>query len=141
CAACMIEWMAPVLTHVILLAWALIEARYDTATILSGGKIPLMKTSSTWHCDLDSALSGSWSGTGDDTGSGLSYRDYLRLFLFLSDTDEITGRAMDIIEADIRLSGGNADFRMDACIEAAEFSADISSSFGSRINIKRRFRY
>ncbi len=141
CAACMIEWMAPVLTHVILLAWALIEARYDTATILSGGKIPLMKNSATWHCDLDSALSGAWSGCGDDSGSGLSYRDYLRLFLYLADTDEITKRAMDIIESDIRLSGGNAGFRMDACIEAAECSAVICSSFGSRISIKRRFKY
>ncbi len=141
CSACMIGWMAPVLTHVILLAWALIEARYDTATILSGGKIPLMKDSATWHCDLDSALSGSWSDTGDDSGSGLSYRDYLRLFLFLGDTDQITGRAMDIIESDIRLSNGNADFRMDACIEMAEFSAVINSSFGSSISIKRKFRY
>ena len=79
----MIELMIPVLTHVILLAWALIEARYDTSVLLSGGKIPLMKDSSSWHCDLDSALSGSWEGTDTDSQKGLSYKDYLRIFLYL----------------------------------------------------------
>ncbi|MCR4791721.1 MAG: DUF5702 domain-containing protein [Lachnospiraceae bacterium] len=141
CTACMIEWMIPVLTHVILLAWALIEARYDTASLLAGKKIPFMKDSSTWHCDLDSALSGSWSGKDTDSDSGLSYKDYLRIFLFMTDMGELTLRAMDIVESDIRLSGGNSGFRMDSCIEMAEFGAVITSPFGSRVRITRRFRY
>ncbi len=141
CTACMIELMIPVLTHVILLAWALIEARYDTSVLLSGGKIPLMKDSSSWHCDLDSALSGSWEGTDTDSQKGLSYKDYLRIFLYLTNTDELTLRAMDIVESDIRLSNGNSGFRMDSCIEMAEFSAVITSSFGSRVSIRRKFGY
>ena len=141
CTACMIEWMIPVLTHVILLAWALIEARYDTATLLAGGKIPLIKDSLSWHSDLDSALSGSAPGADKDSDSGLSYSDYLRIFIMLTDTDELTLRAMDIIEADIRLSPGNGNFRMDSCIEMIECSASVVSSFGNRITIKRRLKY
>ncbi len=141
CTACMIEWMIPVLTHAILLAWALIEARYDTATLLSGGKIPFMKDSYTWHCDLDSALSGASPGADKDSDSGLSYRDYLRIFLLMTDTEELTARAMDIIESDIRLSPGNGNFRMDSCIEMIECDAAIKSSFGSRVTIKRYLKY
>ena len=141
CTACMIEWMTPVLTHVILLAWALIEARYDTKTLLAGGKIPLVKDSSSWHCDLDSALSGTWNENEEAHSEGLTYRDYLRIFLYFTGTEELTIRAMDIIEADIRLSGGNSNFRIDACAVSAEFEAVISSSFGSRVSIRRRFGY
>ncbi len=141
CTACMIEWMVPILTHAILLAWALIEARYDTATLLAGGKIPFIKDSSTWHSDLDSALSGSSPGADKDSDSGLSYSDYLRIFLLMTNTEELTARAMDIVEADIRLSPGNGNFRMDSCIEMIECDAAIKSSFGSRITIKRKLKY
>ena len=141
CTACMIEWMTPVLTHAILLGWALVEARYDTATLLAGGKIPFMKDSYSWHCDLDSALSGSSPGGDKNSDSGLSYQNYLGIFLLLTDIDELTARAMDIIESDIRLSPGNGSFRMDSCIEMIECSAVIKSSFGSRINIKRLLKY
>ena len=141
CTACMIESMTPVLTHVILLAWALMEARFDTATLLSGGQVPFMKDGTTWHCDLDSALSGSFSHVDNDSSEGLSYKDYLRIFLYMTDTEKLTLRAMDIIEADIRLSSGNSLFRMDACIEMVECSATITSSFGSRVSIKRKMKY
>ncbi|MBP5554679.1 MAG: hypothetical protein J6X94_07390 [Lachnospiraceae bacterium] len=73
--------------------------------------------------------------------SGLSYKDYLRIFLLMTNTEELTLRAMDIIESDIRLSPGNGNFRMDACIEMIECSAAIKSSFGSRITIKRILKY
>lgn len=141
CAVCFIEEMAPVLTHVILLAWALAEGRYDTKVLLSGGKIPFMKDHSTWHSDMLSALSGMDPGAFTGTDTGLSYKDYLRIFMFLTDTEKLTLRAMDIIEADIRLSGGNENFRMDACMEMIECSAVINSSFGSRVSIKRRLKY
>lgn len=141
CTACMIEWMIPVLTHVLLLAWALLEARYDTSTLLSGGKIPFMKTSADWHCDLQSVIEGRAAGRGGDSGTGLSYTDYLRIFLFMTDTADLTMRAMDMIEADIRLSRGNSLFRMDACMEMIECSAVLESPFGSRITIKRKLKY
>lgn len=141
CTVCFIEEMAPVLTHTILLAWALAEGRYDTKVLLSGGKIPFMKDQSTWHSDMLSALSGMDPGPFTGTDSGLSYTDYLRILMFLTDTEKLTVRAMDIIEADIRLSGGNENFRMDACMEMIEFSAVIKSSFGNSVNIKRRLKY
>ena len=141
CTVCFIEDMTPVLTHAILLAWALAEGRYDTKVLLSGGKIPFMKDFNTWHSDMPSALSGMDPGPFTGTDTGLSYKDYLRIFMFLTDTEKLTMRAMDIIEADIRLSGGNENFRVDACMEMIECSAVITSSFGNSVNIRRRLKY
>lgn len=141
CTVCFIEEMTPVLTHAILLAWALAEGRYDTRVLLSGGKIPFMKDQTTWHSEMLSALSGYDPGPFTGTDTGLSYKDYLRIFMFLTDTGKLTVRAMDIIESDIRLSGGNGNFRMDACMEMLEFSAVINSPFGNSVNIKRRLKY
>jgi hypothetical protein len=141
CTVCMIEEMSPLLTQAILLAWALAEGRYDTKVLLSGGKIPFMKDNTTWHSEMLSALSGYDPGPFTGTETGLSYKDYLRIFMFLTDTEKLTARAMDIIESDIRLSGGNENFRMDACMEMIECSAVINSPFGNTVNIKRRLKY
>lgn len=141
CAICLIEDMAPALTHVILLAWALAEGRYDTRVLMSGGRIPFIKDSSTWHSDMWNALSGVDPGPFTGTENGLEYKDYLRIFMFMTDTDKLTVRAMDLIEADIRLSSGNEHFRMDACMETIECSALIKSPFGSSVNIRRRLGY
>lgn len=141
CTVCLIEEMTPVLTHAILLAWALAEGRYDTRVLMSGGKIPFMKDSSTWHSDMFTALSGADPGPFTGTENGLTYRDYLRIFLFMTDTEKLTMRAMDIIEADVRLSGGNENFRMDACMEMIECSAVITGLYGNSVNIKRRLKY
>ena len=59
----------------------------------------------------------------------------------MTDTEELTVRAMDLIEADLRLSPGNGNLRMDACIEMIECNAAIKSTFGSRITINRKLRY
>ena len=141
CTACMIPSMTPTMTHALLAGWAVAEARYDTRTLLEGGKIEFLKSSKTWHTDLDGALSGNISGSESKSDTGITYKDYLRIFLFMCDTDVVTLRAMDIVESDIRLSAGNSFFRMDACMEMIECNADISSIFGSRVNISRKLRY
>ena len=87
------------------------------------------------------ALSGVDPGPFTGTETGLEYKDYLRIFMFMTDTDKLTVRAMDIIESDIRLSSGNEHFRMDACMETIECSALIKSPFGSSVNIRRRLGY
>ena len=86
-------------------------------------------------------MSGNISGSESKSDTGMTYKDYLRIFLFMCDTDVVTLRAMDIVESDIRLSAGNSFFRMDACMEMIECNADISCVFGSRVNISRKLRY
>ncbi len=140
-AAMLVPEIAPLLKVSILLGWAYAESLYDVEVLLSGGEIPLMKTADTWHYGLSGALSGERDLQYHDSNVGLSYEDYLRIFMMLTDLEVLTMRAMDMIEADMRLAYGNQYFRMDGCYVAIEATADVSSSYGYNYQITRRKSY
>ena len=50
-------------------------------------------------------------------------------------------RFMDIIEMDIRKTVGNKHFRMDACFNSFSAEIGISSEFGYRVDIRKRYGY
>lgn len=132
--------IAPVLKASIILGWAYAESVYDVKTLLSGGRVPLMKDETSWHYGLSAALSGELKDA-TQTGYGMSYEDYLRVFMMLTDLDKLTGRAMNMVEADIRMTEGNRAFRMDGCYDCAEFDIRISSGFGYEYQLNRRWSY
>jgi len=127
-------------TQLIILGWAAMEARYDVSTLFAGGKVPLVKTDDNWHYSLAGALSGIEDG-GSDGGVGLSYTDYLRILLLLTDTETLTLRAMDIVESDIRMSSGNRAFRLDGCIDTIKATVQFGSVYGHNTSITRRRAY
>lgn len=132
--------IAPILKVVIVLGWAFAESVYDVKSLLAGGRIPLIKDAATWHYSLKGALSGE---LGDSTieGIGLSYEDYLRIFMSFADLDKLTGRAMDMVEADIRMTEKNAKFCLDACYDRVEFDIRMSSGFGYKYQLIRQRAY
>lgn len=132
--------IAPVLKASIILGWAYAESVYDVKTLLAGGRVPLMKDESSWHYGLSAALSGELNDS-TQAGYGMSYEDYLRVFMMLSDLDRITERAMNMVEADIRMSEGNRVFRLDGCYDRAEFDIRMSSGFGYEYQLNRRWSY
>lgn len=75
------------------------------------------------------------------SGEGLSYEDYLRILLCLTDEDTVTMRLMDIMEMDIRQTTGNENFRMDACMDCFEICAVVSSAYGYEFSIQRKYGY
>ena len=77
----------------------------------------------------------------DETGTGLSYEDYLRIFMMCTDMDTLTARAMNMVEADIRLTPGNADFRLDGCYAGLEAFLEIGSGYGFDFGITRQKFY
>ena len=74
-------------------------------------------------------------------GEGLRYEDYLRIFLMLADTDTITVRAMNMVEADIRSTEGNAAFRLDGCYDSIEAYLQFESHHGYEYEITRQRCY
>ena len=74
-------------------------------------------------------------------GEGLRYEDYLRIFLMLADTDTITVRAMNMVEADIRSTEGNAAFRLDGCCDSIEAYLQFESHHGYEYEITRQRGY
>jgi hypothetical protein len=98
-----------------------------------------MKDENTWHYSLQGALSA--GKDGDNEGEGLSYEDYLRIFMMLTKEDTLTERAINMVEADIRQTAGNHTFRMDACIVEAEIVTETKSSYGYTCQVTRRKKY
>lgn len=126
----------------LLFAWAYAESVYDVRVLLEGGKVPLVKSTDTWHYSLSGML-GFATDTAVDTehSSGITYEDYLRIFLALENSEKKTMRAMDIVEMDIRNTAGNKAFCMDRCMDYMEAEVVTASSFGYQHSITRKYYY
>ena len=135
----MVPEIADLLKVTLLLGWAYAESLYDVEMLLKGGRVPLLKDDSTWHYDLDSALNP--ENVSEKTMVGLSYEDYLRILMSLTDLDTLTARAMNLIEADVRQTPGNGGFRLDACYDAIEACVHIKSAFGYEYELSRQKKY
>lgn len=140
-SAMLVPEIEPMLKVSILLGWAYAESLYDVKVLLEGGEVPLMKTDETWHYGLSGALSGEADSADTLSDKGLSYEDYLRILMMLTDLDTLTARAMDMVEVDIRRTVGNEHFRLDACYGALEASVEVSSAYGYAYQITRRKSY
>lgn len=119
---------APVFESILLIGWSCLESIQDTKNLLKGEKVPLLKTKESWRCSLESLFGGEDREVqGED---GLSYSDYLRLFLCFADLEEITYRFMDVMEMEIRETTGNENFRMDGCVDYLEVQVKAVSAYG-----------
>lgn len=132
--------LIPLVEAAILLGWAYAESVYDVKTLLAGGKVPLLKDRESWHYSLEDALTGDLHDSGENE-KGLSYEDYLRILMTLTDLDLLTARAMNMVEADIRQTAGNSSFRLDACFDRLQATVYISSSFGYEFELNRERTY
>lgn len=140
CTLIMLPELTPLLEGAILLAWAFAESVYDVKSLLAGGKVPLFKDDESWHYGLLAAMEGGLQDQ-EQEGEGLSYQDYLRIFMMFTDTEVITARAMNMVEADIRRTPGNSLFRMDGCFDAVEAYIKIGSGHGYQYEITRQKIY
>ncbi len=140
CGIFILPELIPIMKALILFGWAYAESLYDVKMLLSGKKVPLIKDRRSWHYSLERALWGGDDAVSGD-GDGLAYRDYLRILMMLTGLETLTARAMDIVEANIRLTPGNANFRLDGCYAGVEAVVRISSSFGYNFEIHRKRAY
>ena len=141
-ALCLLPELTEVFKHTLLLGWAYAESVHDVKILLAEGRVPLLKDDASWYYDLEMALSlGDRGEEGKNDLSGLSYEDYLRILMCFTDLDTLTTRAMNMVEADIRLPKGNEHFRLDACYERLEFCINVTSAYGYRHEVRRRKAY
>lgn len=132
--------LATLFKTVLLLGWAYAESLYDVEVLLAGGRIPLIKDKENWHYDVESAMN-LGGGVDETSEKGLSYEDYLRIMMMFVDIETLTGRVMNMVEADIRLTPGNAFFRLDNCYDQVEFCIGVKSKYGYEYEITRRKCY
>ena len=132
--------MEPV-KYTILFAWAYVESLQDVKTLLSGGRVPIVKTAADWKTGINCIKDVRGSLAEDSGGSGLNYKEYPQIMLFLQDTETRTERAMDIMEMDIRQTPGNARFRMDGCFDTYQACLSVTSRFGYSYEMTRRYGF
>lgn len=118
--------LAELIKQAILLAWAYGESIMDLRTLLSGGRISLIKTKEEWQLSLSNLLK---LGTEDDPGDGkdakegLSYKEYLRMLLIFENQEECTMRSLGAIELRMKKKAGEF-FQADYCISKLRIRAN-----------------
>lgn len=135
------ELVEPV-KYTILFAWAYVESLQDVKDLLRGGRVPIYKTSADWKTGINSIknVRGSLKDT-EGSGRGLSYKEYLEIMLFLTDSHDRTFRTMDIMEMDIRKTPGNSNFRMDGCFDTYRAGLSVTSGFGYSYEMERLYGF
>lgn len=112
-----------VIKQAILLAWAFGESIMDVRSLLEGGKVELIKNQENWKLQLSSLLEiGKEDIDVQKDERGLSYREYLRMLLFLQKEEECTMRSLDIVEMNIRQKKGEV-FKIDSCVSKLEIQS------------------
>lgn len=161
---------APYLTEPIkislLFAWAYAESVYDVKRLLTGERVKLVKQQQDWHYSLQGMLGYAaeitgGSGEGQDAGvqaaqgsssagsigniaaikDGLSYKEYLMLFIMAEQGTKKTARMVDLVEMDVRLTAYNQYFRMDNCVDALSVEVSVGSRYGYGRRQQRNFYY
>ncbi len=106
--------------------WAFGEAVADVKALLSGGKVPVLKGKEDWSLSLD-GLFGFAAGKGlegsKNRESGLSYEQYLTIFLFFSPAARLLYRMMDVIEMNLKREQEN--FKLSRCAYRVDIQAQL----------------
>ncbi|WP_167958967.1 DUF5702 domain-containing protein [Anaerosporobacter faecicola] len=119
---------------VILFAWAMVEALVDTYALLAGYSVPIFKTKSTYQVHYKDLLTMSKAKIGtlaknfEKTTSkigNLSYEQYIRIFLLLSDKKKNCFRTMDLIQINMQGIIGNT-FQLEHCVFGIKVHAVMS---------------
>jgi hypothetical protein len=128
--------------YAIMAAWAYGEALVDVRTLLSGGKVSLVKTKDNWRLGLDGLLAMKLSCDGEgEAQDGLDYGQFLAILLGLEKGTHKYYRTMALMEMWM-VKQGNADFRM--CGQIYEVEAELSfeiRAYGKSRSYTRTVQY
>lgn len=107
----------------VVAAWAYLESVQDLRALLQGSKIALIKSREQWTVDIEH-LSESFQRTSkaQECSNGLSYTEYLKQFLFMSEVKNLSYRAMNLMEQNIQCKQGYQNCRMDYMISRMDYS-------------------
>ncbi len=121
---------------IVVACWANFESLMDLKILFKGGKVPLIKTPEQWITGVEAALNGTFGDA--EYSEGLSYEDYLRIFMYLTGEKKVMKRFMSILEMDVRKTGHNEYFRIDNCFDELQMNIYINSEHGYDYMLTRR---
>lgn len=108
----------------ILVAWAFAESVLDVRTLLSGGKITMIKSDADWTSNVHMIpeLLSDWS-VAKDCSQGLDYGQYAAILLLFHKGNTLAMRTMDVEEAYVQTQEGYENFQMDHVLCETELTA------------------
>lgn len=136
--------IGPVIKHALLLAWAYGESLTDVKTLLAGKKVPAVKSKESWNLTLDGLLELAKNRSipeGKETEEGNSYEQYLQMMLVLKSKEELSMRALDLVEINLRSGMEKTFFRADACVSGADFDMTCYLRRGIRYQYHILYQY
>jgi len=141
-SALLAPYLQPVVKYTLLAAWAYAESVVDVKHLLSGDKVPIIKSKKDWNLSLEGMLDyDKFSGSDGKNEKGLDYTAYLRVLLAIEKEDKVVNRAMDLVEMYMRLKEGNHYFRLDACISSVHAKIRTRSRYGFMCKASQQYSY
>lgn len=118
---------APITAIALTETWAYAESLNDAKLLLAGEKVALYKNKQDWALELEAAVKGSnQSGYVKPVGNeGLTYKDYLRIFLYFEDREIKLMRMMDLIQMNIQ-GGFDESFYIKDCYIGFKYYTKIN---------------
>ena len=115
-----------IVKNAVLIAWAFAESVLDIRTLLTGGKIALIKSDTSWTLGLDFITTiGEGYSKAKESDFGLGYEGYLGILLLLQEESVLAKRCMDMQEVTMRELYGSEDIYMEDWI----INADVEVSY------------
>lgn len=137
-------------TELVVLGWATLEAVVDCNDLIKGEKVSFIKKSS----EIKVSISGLFEGAASNVLPGevaeegnkefnfkMGYEDYLRVLLYFTPTHYKAYTTMDMIEHDMRKTSGNEYFRFDSCTDIVKVSFSMESGYDFRFLTEKKYSY
>lgn len=127
CTLLTVPEVTKIVKHAVLMAWAYGEGVMDVKALLAGKKVPLIKSDKTWQLSLSGLLLLNQKGQVQDpmdAEGGYTYEQYLQAMLFLGKKEQLTMRALDLVERNLQTAYERDFFRADACLTGALFQVE-----------------
>lgn len=144
CSLAAVPALAEAVKQVILLAWAYGESIVDLRVLLKGQKVPVVKSEESWQLSLSGLMKLQENGSindGRDCSDGISYREYLRMLLFLEKKENISMRSLDIIEQNMKKKYGLDFFKADFCMSKIQIKSKCNLRRGVTYEFSTYFGY
>lgn len=134
---------AAIIEGALMLCWAFAESVLDVRELMDGGKVPLVKSASDWQLSLEKLpeLLGGLDTERKGTADGMSYEDYLQVFLIMQGKSIKLERGMDMFELSVRSLSGRNTFCMDSCISAIEAFIDVQANGRKIFTATKQYGY
>ncbi len=103
-------------------AWAYLESVLDVRALIAGEVIPLIKQEGEWTTEVTNLFAVfDKNAKAKVCENGLSYRDYLKKLLFMTSSEELAYRMMEVMEMGMQSQSEYLNCRMDHMLVALNY--------------------